>query len=147
MLVTHYLKQFWKIVITFSTHIYQKTSINIIILGNAHITKPSYLKQLTQVTETISRTCCTRTVISLLLHPAEILSSPIVLKLFAILETFTFYLFHYCYVCTSFRLILYFISYLFCCGQGLAWTIQKVELLAVNQFPVSVITNAGVNSN
>jgi len=28
----------------FCTHIYQKTSINTIILGNAHITKPSYLK-------------------------------------------------------------------------------------------------------
>jgi len=39
-------KQFWKIVIMFCTHIYQKTSINTIILGNAHITKPSSLKQL-----------------------------------------------------------------------------------------------------
>jgi len=27
-------------------HIYQKTGINTIILGNAHITKPSYLKLL-----------------------------------------------------------------------------------------------------
>jgi len=42
-----YLKQFWKIVIMFCTHIYQKTSVNTIILGNAHVTKPSYLKQLT----------------------------------------------------------------------------------------------------
>jgi len=31
----------------FCTHIYQKTSINTIILGNAYIKKPSYLKQLT----------------------------------------------------------------------------------------------------
>ena len=30
----------------FCTHIYQKTSINTIILGNAYITKPSYLEQL-----------------------------------------------------------------------------------------------------
>ena len=47
MLMTHYLKQFWETVIMFCTHTYQKTSINTIILGNAHITKPSYLKQLT----------------------------------------------------------------------------------------------------
>ena len=74
----------------FCTHIYQKTSINTIILGNAHITKPLYLKQLklTKVTETISCACCTRTVTSLLLHPAAVLLSPIVLMLFAILETF-----------------------------------------------------------
>jgi len=40
--------QFWKkIVIMFCNHIYQKTSINTIILGNAYITKPSYIKQLT----------------------------------------------------------------------------------------------------
>ena len=32
---------------TMAGHIYQKTSINTIVLGNAHITKPSYLKQLT----------------------------------------------------------------------------------------------------
>ena len=44
MLMTHYLKRFWKIVITFCIHSYQKTKI---ILGNAHVTKPSYLKQLT----------------------------------------------------------------------------------------------------
>jgi len=30
----------------FCTYIYQKTSINITILGNANITTPSYLKQL-----------------------------------------------------------------------------------------------------
>jgi len=36
-----------KKVIIFCTHIYQKTSTNTIILGNAYITKPSYLKQLT----------------------------------------------------------------------------------------------------
>ena len=47
MLMTHYLKRFWKTVIMFCTHIYQKKSINTIILGNAHVTKPSYLKQLT----------------------------------------------------------------------------------------------------
>jgi len=52
----------------FCTHIYQKTSINTIILGNAYITKPSYLKLLISVTETISCACCTRTVISLLQH-------------------------------------------------------------------------------
>jgi len=62
----------------FWTHIYQKTSISTIILGNAHITKPSYLKQLTSVTETVSCACCTRTVISLLLHHAAVLLSPIV---------------------------------------------------------------------
>ena len=50
MLITilrHYLKRLWKIVIMFCIHIYQKASINTIILGNADITKPSYLKQLT----------------------------------------------------------------------------------------------------
>jgi len=47
MLMSHYSKQFWKIVIMFCTLIYQKTSINTIILGNAYITKPSSLKQLT----------------------------------------------------------------------------------------------------
>ena len=51
-----------------------------------HITKPSYLKQLTSVTETISCACCTRTVISLLSHPAAVLLSPCVF-VFAILET------------------------------------------------------------
>ena len=35
-----------KTVIMFCTHIYQKTSINTIILGNAFITKHSYLKLL-----------------------------------------------------------------------------------------------------
>jgi len=59
--------------------------INTIILGNADVTKLSYLKQLTKVTETISCACCTRTVISLLSHPAAVLLSPCV---FAILETF-----------------------------------------------------------
>jgi len=47
MLMTHNLKRFWKIAIMFCTHIYQKTSINTIILSIAHITKPSYLKQVT----------------------------------------------------------------------------------------------------
>jgi len=50
MLITilrHYLKRLRKIVIMFCIHIYQKASINTIILGNADITKPSYLKQLT----------------------------------------------------------------------------------------------------
>ena len=37
---------FWKTVIMFCTHIYQKTSIDTIILGNVHITKPSYLNNL-----------------------------------------------------------------------------------------------------
>ena len=40
------------------------------------------------LTETISCACCTRTVISLLLHPVAVLLSPIVLMLFAILEKF-----------------------------------------------------------
>ena len=47
MLMTHYSKQFGKIVIMFCTHIYQKTSINTIILGNAHIAKPSIVPKTT----------------------------------------------------------------------------------------------------
>jgi len=30
----------------FCTHIYQKTSIYTVVVGNAHITKQSYLKEL-----------------------------------------------------------------------------------------------------
>jgi len=52
--------------------------------NKALIPKTTY----TLVTETISCACCTRNVISLLLHPAAVLLSPIVLMLFAILETF-----------------------------------------------------------
>jgi len=37
----------------FRIRIYQKASINTIILGNADVTKPSYLKQLTYVTEPV----------------------------------------------------------------------------------------------
>ena len=51
LMSNYYLKRFWKIVIMFCTHIYQKTSIYTIIFGIAHMTKPSYLKQLTYVSE------------------------------------------------------------------------------------------------
>ena len=47
---SHTLRRAWVILrspFMFCIHIYQKASINTIILGNADITKPSYLKQLT----------------------------------------------------------------------------------------------------
>jgi len=88
MLMTRYLKRFWKIAIMFCTHIYRKTSVNTVITVNR---------------DYISCACCTRTVISLLLYPNNHMF------VFAILETFIL-LSVLLLLCTSFRLILYFIS-------------------------------------
>ena len=78
------------------------------------------------MTETISCACCTRTVISLLSHPAAVLLSLNVF-VFAILETFilltvSLLLF---YVCTSFRLILYIISYILIAKINVALQLTK----------------------
>jgi len=75
----------------------------------------------------IAHSCCTRTVISLLLHRAAVLSSPTVFMLFAILDTFTFFhQFLYCYVYTSFGLILYFTPCIFISIIWYSFAVDKV---------------------
>ena len=70
------------------------------------VPKTTYLSDRDQA---ISCACCTRTVNSLL----QYCHHPLCLCCLLFQRRLSFYLFHYCYVCTSVRLILYFISQIF----------------------------------
>jgi len=63
----------------------------------------------------------------LMLHPAAVQLSPIVLMLFA-MRRLSFYLFYYCYVCTSFRLILYLISSTFNLQNQCSFAVDRVVI-------------------
>ena len=68
--------------------------------GGVSITKPSYLKQLTKVTETISCACCTTVEELLLAYCFTLLRycyHPLCLRLL-FKRRLSFYLFHYCYI-------------------------------------------------